>query len=147
MADVNENQGTEAPVQVKRGRGRPRTKPIVASIPGKKRGRPKKSETLFRDQGFHITRVHAPVFDEAMEKHANIDERFNYIHDRFFKDVSTMEYFFYKEGMLFATGLSGVYPNVVHIVNLEEWKQTNLAKIDALIAQTDVPVVAEPVEA
>lgn len=142
---VNENQVQE-PIQVRRGRGRPRTKPIVANIPGKKRGRPKKSETIFREQGFKITRVHASIFDEAMEKHTNIDEQFNYVHDRFFKSTSNMEYFFYKEGMLFATGLDGQYPNVVHIANLEEWKQANLAKIDALIAQTDSLAIAEPAD-
>ncbi len=147
MADVNENGVVETPPVVKRGRGRPRTKPVVANIPGKKRGRSKKSETLFRAQGFKITRVHAATFDTALEKHANVNEGFNFVHDRFFKETTTNEYFYYKEGMLFATGISGNNPDFpVHMANLEEWKLTNLPKIDQLISQTDVPApVAEPV--
>jgi hypothetical protein len=126
-------------------RGRPRTKPLAPAIPGKKRGRPKKSETMFKDAGLNVIRVHAPVFDKAMEDHSNPGNGFNYVYDRFFKDENTHGYFFYKEGMLFPTGI-GLDPDVaVHKAMLEDWKFHNLNKIDSIILGADSSKIAAPV--
>ena len=155
MSDVIE-------VQVKRGRGRPRTKPLQAKIPGRKRGRPKKTETLFREQGFKVVRVKPEVFEAALLNHSNVEEGLNFeqikkellaqsdakgfleIYDNYFKDVVTNEYFYYKPEMLFATGIVG--PEASTPV-LEEWKAVNLSKMEALlnppapVAETSAPEV------